>query len=137
METKVENLMKNIGIHSSNVFSPLGCSTATNLNAVLKGESGVKMQDDGDYSAKIHSDILNEMTEKEQITAYTRFEQIAILSVKDALQSSELSLKNSDTYSYSPRQKEISIYLAKKVVTEIKTQTFLPLLKRLQIIFML
>lgn len=89
--------MKSTGILTSNVFSPLGCSTAENFKAVLDGKSGVSMRDDGYYTAKINSEFLIDLADKEQILAYTRFEQIAILSIKNALQNSDLSMEDSDT----------------------------------------
>lgn len=89
--------MERIGIYTSNIFSPLGSTTTENFNAVLQGTSGVSLQSDGFFSSKINDNYLNECAEKEQISGYTRFETIAILSIKKALLNTEISLNNPDT----------------------------------------
>lgn len=89
--------MKRICIHSTNVFSALGKTTSENFASVLNGDTGIARQEDGSFSSIIHPEILEEITRSNHFTGYSRFEIMAIHSIREALQASEIRMDDPGT----------------------------------------
>ncbi len=89
--------MKRICIHSTNVLSALGKTTSENFASVLNGDTGITRQEDGSFSSIIPPEILDEIAFSNPFTAYSRFEKMAIHSIKEALQASEIRMDDPRT----------------------------------------
>ncbi len=93
----------NIYIAADNIISSLGFTTQQNFDAILAYKSGVKLDKSGTISnqpiqaAKICSEILNQQVNKYNLSAYTKAEQLIILSVNELLQQHKADLSSSDT----------------------------------------
>lgn len=111
--------MRGICIHSSNIISALGNTTAENFNSILSGNSGITRQSDGTFSSAINPEVINELAPSESFSVYSRFEKLAILSISEALSESEISLGDSKTiFILSTTKGNIDLLKAKA-----KTQT--------------
>lgn len=95
---------RKVYVEAGNIISSLGATTAENLDQVLQEHSGLKP-----YTDKVFSDITipasyldysaiaTQFSALADANAYTRFEQLAILSVKDALEKSKVGLNSGKT----------------------------------------
>lgn len=91
-------------VESHNIISSLGFSSSENFSNVLEGNSGIKEQMNEVLSpVPLMASIIDEQKLKEEyqnignISGYTRFEQMAILSISKALKSSEVDPTSSRT----------------------------------------
>lgn len=91
--------MKNSYLNSGNIISPLGWSEAENFSNILKGKIGLKIQNSPELSetplplARINSDELKQrFSTLGSPDLYTRFEQVAILSISNALSTASIQL---------------------------------------------
>jgi 3-oxoacyl-[acyl-carrier-protein] synthase I len=92
--------MKDVFIVSDNIFSPLGVDTAENFSSLRNAISGVKeqhdalMSDEPFYASLFSRDqaVLNNKDEH-----YTRFEQLLIASVANALENSGVDITSKQT----------------------------------------
>lgn len=89
--------MMDVFVAADNIISPLGVTTRSNVEQVLKGASGISRQPGGWFGAVIPPGNLVPLADAAQLHAYTRFEQLLILSVKDALSRTHISLHNERT----------------------------------------
>ena len=93
----------NIYVAADNIISSLGFTTQQNFDAILAYHSGIKLDESGSISdqpiqaAKICSDTLKKQVEKYNLSAYTKVEQLIILSVNELLQQHKVNLGSSDT----------------------------------------
>ncbi len=97
----IEKLMRDVFITADNIFSPLGTTTAANFSQLTKMVSGVKKEEDRSVSDepffaalfdKKKTFVKNATTEK-----YTKFEQLIIASVNDALVNSSIDPQENKT----------------------------------------
>jgi 3-oxoacyl-[acyl-carrier-protein] synthase-1 len=94
-ENIYQSIMPGVYIVADNIFSPIGATTAENFERVKKGISGIKQHNDkalsdGPVYASLFAQMDNDLT-------YTRFEQLLIASVKDALQGSDIAIADKKT----------------------------------------
>lgn len=86
--------MKSIAILSDSLISPLGHGSKENFDAIMKGTSGVSLVEDLELSDKpFFAASIREIKSK---SGLTRFENLSILSIEDALEKSpvQIDLKN-------------------------------------------
>lgn len=81
--------MMEVFVAGSNIVSPLGNTAADNYAQVRAGVSGIARQPEGFLGAAI--------PQMDHGTAYTKFEQLCINSMEDALQQTNISLKDKRT----------------------------------------
>ena len=74
-------------IISSNIISPLGLTTANNFTALKNGASGVKFHQASQFSKVPFYASLFDKDEYKTNNRYTKFEQLLIASVADALKN--------------------------------------------------
>jgi len=89
MEKTVGIDMMNVFVAADNIISPLGADSKTNFDRLLKGDSGISRQPEGYFAAAIPGGF------KQQ--GYTKFEQLLISSITDALSKTKISLKDKRT----------------------------------------
>lgn len=102
MEKRSENSIKKnlseVFIVSDNIISSLGFTTSENMEAMLNGKSGIiEMNDPGIYpepfqASAIDKDRLNRLRKENDLTEYTLFESLIILSLSDALKDTKIDL---------------------------------------------
>ncbi len=102
-------IMKDVFIVADNIISPLGVTTEENFTSLKKGLSGIKQQhspalaDDPFYAS-----LLNETNNQHlwlvpspatvtDYSSYTKFEQLLIASVSNALENTEVDIKDKRT----------------------------------------
>ncbi len=86
--------MRNIFIASDNILSPLGYTTVENFARLKRNESGIKQHLDERMSALLFCAALFHKKDsfiKDGDHTYTKFEQLLIASISDALQNSEIN----------------------------------------------
>ena len=88
-------------IISDSIISPLGFSSETNFKNILEGHSGIKQTDKfggEDFVALIDDkDLDNEAKKIFDISEYTRFEKISILSIHKALSGCNINISSPET----------------------------------------
>lgn len=89
--------MMDVFVAADNIISPLGATTRSNVEQVRKGISGISRRPGGYFGAVIPEGVLAPLAEAAQLTACTRFEQLLILSVQDALSRTSVSLSDERT----------------------------------------
>lgn len=87
---------------TNNIISPLGITTAQNLEAIIKGEVALKKQH-FPFSESIFccskikdATLKNYFSAISNITTYTHLEKMCILSIHDVIQQSGINLKNKE-----------------------------------------
>ena len=86
--------MTEVFVASDNILSPLGFTTAENFDQLVNGISGIKkhsnkaFSDEPFYAALF--DDKNEFIKDDTNNSYTKFEQMLISSIKDALQKTKI-----------------------------------------------
>jgi 3-oxoacyl-[acyl-carrier-protein] synthase-1 len=89
---------KDVFVVADNVFSPLGKTTAENFAQLKNRVSGVKLRHDTSISPiPVFASLFG--TDEQIINGnpYTKFEQLLIASVADALKESEITIDNKET----------------------------------------
>lgn len=87
----------------NNIISPLGFTTKDNYSALLNNQSGIRSKSFGKQNdlfclAAIDDNRINEASLNSGINSnYTKLESLSILSIKDVLAQSGISLKNKNT----------------------------------------
>lgn len=91
----------------NNIISSLGFSTKENYEAVLKGQSGLSLHEntfdipEPFFASLINDERLdNELTlnfKDEDLSSYTKFEKILLLSVKKANDEAKINMRDNDT----------------------------------------
>jgi 3-oxoacyl-[acyl-carrier-protein] synthase I len=96
--------MKDVYIAADNIISSLGFTSDENCSRIIEGGTGITFIDDPSIApGKFHASLIN--TEKlnllfskiENVSAYTRFEKLLILSISDALKKTTVDFKSSKT----------------------------------------
>jgi 3-oxoacyl-[acyl-carrier-protein] synthase-1 len=87
--------MKDVFIVSDNILSPLGITTAENFTQLKKTVSGIKLHDDLHISPEpFHASLF---TNFQPDNTHTKFEQLLIASVDDAMKNSGLNSRDKNT----------------------------------------
>jgi 3-oxoacyl-[acyl-carrier-protein] synthase-1 len=96
--------VRDIFISADNIITPLGFTTEENAEAILTGRTGIslvedaKMSPDPFYASLIDTGLLHDrFSSYDDPEKYTRFEQLAICSIKDALSHVNHDLTGSRT----------------------------------------
>jgi len=92
--------MQDIFIISDNILSPIGATTAENFEQLKKKVSGIKkynntLLSDAPFSASLFSEKINFIKNSRQ--SYTRFEQLLIASIEEALNKSNVNAADKKT----------------------------------------
>jgi 3-oxoacyl-[acyl-carrier-protein] synthase-1 len=98
-ENIYQSIMPAVYIVSDNIYSPIGTTTAENFERIKQGASGIKQHND---SALADEPVYVSLFEKSDIINdnslnYTKFEQLLIASVEDALKDSGIDAINDKT----------------------------------------
>src|SRR6267154_613983 len=93
--------MSAVFVASHNIISPLGSTTAENFSRLAEGISGIRQHDDTKMSdqpffASLFDDI-RELLKESRPVPYTRFEQLLIASMSDALLDSGIDMRDQRT----------------------------------------
>jgi len=117
--------MKDIFICSDNILSPIGSTSAENFVQLSNLVSGIKRHDEGSISEQpFYASLFkgDENFTKEK-TAYTKFEQLLIASVSDALKNSSVQPADNKTILIiSSTKGNISLLETEKVDASLKTR---------------
>ena len=93
--------MKDVFVVSDNIISPVGNTAAANFHALLNNESGVKQHIvPGISPVPFYASLLEENLSEKIVNApdvYTKFEELIILSVINALQNSGIDIQSAET----------------------------------------
>lgn len=97
MEKNVGIGMMDVFVAADNIVSPLGATAAANYTQVRNGVSGIRRQPEGYFGAVIAEEDLQAWNTQYQLNGYTKFEQLLILSIQDALSRTAVSLRDRRT----------------------------------------
>jgi 3-oxoacyl-[acyl-carrier-protein] synthase-1 len=95
--------MSNVYVIADNIVSPLGLTAAANFAAVTGGSSGIRLHNNTlmspapFYAAMLPPEQLQEYSATAGLKGYTKFEQLLILSIGDALSQSGIDITSSRT----------------------------------------
>ena len=84
-------------VAADNITSPIGLTTAENFQRVSKGISGIKLHNDKAIADKPFQSSLFEPDQFKTNSTYTKFEQLLIASIKDALANCSIDPTNKKT----------------------------------------
>lgn len=94
-------MIKEIYITETNCITPLGFDVETNIEAILRGDSGIQLHNDvslmpNSFYASIISDedINNAFTEVSSKTKYSRLEKMMILALEPIIKNSKVELNS-------------------------------------------
>lgn len=96
-------MMKSVYVVADNILSPLGRTTEENFANVSNGQSGISLHDDPGmsaapfYAAMMADGQLESSWNEESLDQYTKFEQLLILSVQNALDRTSIDITNGRT----------------------------------------
>ena len=82
--------MRDVFITADNIFSPLGSTSVENFEQLKKGVSGVKREEDTAIGDEPFYAALFDKKKFLSNSDHTKFEQLLIASVSDALQNSSI-----------------------------------------------
>ncbi|ASZ11461.1 beta-ketoacyl synthase [Chitinophaga pendula] len=95
--------MKKVYAVADNIVSALGNTSGDNFRQVVAGHSGIRLQEDNDMSAgpfqaaMLSAAQLLQYSTGHSLDGYTKFEQLIILSVQDALSHTNINLGDERT----------------------------------------
>lgn len=89
--------MMDVFVAADNIVSPLGATTRSNFEQVRNGISGISRRPEGHYAAAVPGEMLAPLAEAANLVAYTKFEQLLIISITDAMARTDISLRNGRT----------------------------------------
>lgn len=96
-------MMKSVYVVADNILSPLGRTTEENFANVSSGQSGISLHDDPAmsvgpfYAAMMADGQLESSWNEESLDQYTKFEQLLILSVQNALDRTSIDITDGRT----------------------------------------
>ncbi len=88
---------------SDNIISALGFSTEANIEKLRKNQTGLKISNKKDWTNEplplgiIDPEELQYQVQKNELTGFSKFEQLLILSTKDALEGSNVDIRSHKT----------------------------------------
>jgi 3-oxoacyl-[acyl-carrier-protein] synthase-1 len=96
--------LKEVYIASDNIISSLGFTSEENIRALKAGQTGIKFHEDdrispsGFWASLVeHDELAKRFSAFANPTEYTRFEQLVICSVKEALKNTAIDVTNKKT----------------------------------------
>jgi 3-oxoacyl-[acyl-carrier-protein] synthase-1 len=91
--------MSAVYIVSDNIFSPVGLTTTENFDSLKKGRSGIKLHNDQALANEpFYASLFDAQTFiKNNFNKYTKFEQLLIASVQNALKSCNVDTADKST----------------------------------------
>jgi 3-oxoacyl-[acyl-carrier-protein] synthase I len=95
--------MKNVYVVADNILSPLGRTTEENFSNVARGLSGIQLHENRKlsanpfYAAMLPEGQLEKYWSDESLETYTRFEQLLVLSVQNALDRTAIDINDGRT----------------------------------------
>jgi 3-oxoacyl-[acyl-carrier-protein] synthase-1 len=97
----MKKVMTAISIVSDNIISPLGSTTAENFVQLKKNQSGIKLHRDTDFASEpFYASLFDKdefFWESANRNSYTKFEQLLIASVSNALENSGVDIRDKKT----------------------------------------
>ncbi|MFT3932037.1 MAG: beta-ketoacyl synthase N-terminal-like domain-containing protein [Chitinophagaceae bacterium] len=91
-------MMKDVYVVSDNIISPLGKTTEANFSALLQNETGVKEHALNKISpVPFYASLIEKELSEKLSNDYTKFEQLIILSITNALEESNIKLQSAET----------------------------------------
>lgn len=94
--------LNNIYLIADNIISSLGFTTKENIEAIHNEQSGVRLHDDAKISdnpilaATICEERLQKLVEANNLSQYSKVEELIILSIKDILSQVNIDLSSND-----------------------------------------
>jgi len=95
--------MRNVYVVADNILSPLGRTTEENFSNVARGLSGIQLHENRNlsanpfYAAMLPAGQLEKYWSDESLDTYTKFEQLLILSVQNALDRTAIDITDGRT----------------------------------------
>lgn len=90
--------MKPVFVISDNITSPIGNTATENFDLLKKGVSAIRMHDNKKYSPDpFYASLFSESLPAQSEEAFTKFEQLLIISIKDALSNTEIDVSAKKT----------------------------------------
>ncbi|NIG57193.1 beta-ketoacyl synthase N-terminal-like domain-containing protein [Chitinophaga sp. Cy-1792] len=95
--------MQKVFVAADNIVSPLGCTTLQNFEAVLQGNSGIRLHEDAAYAnapfyaAMMAPGQLESYAGKYNLQGYTKFETLLITSIANALEQTAIPVQDKRT----------------------------------------
>lgn len=124
--------MKPIYIAENNMITPLGFDSDTNIAQITKGHSAIQQQHNHMMPSAFWASIINTTTLHDQfarladVAAYTRLEQMMILTVRDILQNTGIDLDEKTALIISTTKGNIDVLAASSPFA--KERAYLPAL---------
>lgn len=113
--------MADVFIVSDNIFSPLGAGTANNFMQLKKNMSGIKLHDDVQISPTPFYASLFDYNSISPVNGNTKFEQLLITSITDALKAGDVNVADKNTL--------LIISSTKGNISLLETEAYTPQLK--------
>lgn len=95
--------MKNVYVVADNILSPLGRTTEENFSNVSRGQSGIQLHENRKlsvnpfYASMLSAGQLEGYWNEDSLDGYTKFEQLLILSVQNALDRADIDITDGRT----------------------------------------
>ncbi|SFE14975.1 3-oxoacyl-[acyl-carrier-protein] synthase-1 [Chitinophaga sp. CF118] len=95
--------MKSVYVVADNILSPLGRTTEENFSIVSRGQSGIQLHENRAlsvhpfYAAMLPPGQLERYWSEDSLDTYTKFEQLLILSVQNALDRTTIDITDGRT----------------------------------------
>jgi 3-oxoacyl-[acyl-carrier-protein] synthase I len=124
-------MSKDVFVVGDNIISPLGRTTAENMDGLKSNRSGITLHDNISLSAKpFYASLLKDqdgLLGTEDNDNLSRFEQLTIASIKDALQASSIDIRDKKTVIViSSTKGNISLMEGKKIDAALEKRISLP-----------
>ena len=117
--------MPDVFVVSDNIFSPIGKTTAENFAQLKAGASGIKLQQNAFAPQPYYAALFNEDISGNK--EYTKFEQLLIASITDALHDTDINPKDNRTLLIlSTTKGNISLLESTEYDDELKKRISLP-----------
>jgi len=93
--------MKEVFVAADNIFSPIGFTSKENFSAVKKNQSGISRHENPElsvipfYASLFSGDSV--FVGNNNTFFYTKFEQLLIASISDALQNTDIDIRDRKT----------------------------------------
>ena len=92
MEKTVGVVMTKVYVAAENIVSPLGLTAQANFDRLLAGDSGIRRQPGGFFASALPEELLRPAAASAGLAENTRFEQLIVLSIKDALSRTKVPI---------------------------------------------
>jgi 3-oxoacyl-[acyl-carrier-protein] synthase-1 len=92
--------MKEVFVVADNIVSPIGFTTKENFSGLKKNQSGISLHENINFApTPFYASLLNDdpVFLKDNKVSYSKFEQLLIASVSDALQNSDIDIRDKKT----------------------------------------